>query len=115
MIIQETRGDVSNGRAIQKQLLMSGLEILARKLGSQLEWISCWRVGEKSRQINMVRIDTTKGDIVSVCPLGGSYDGQGGTSRTFHFESTQGRKNGQSISHVIDLGNVQITIAYMSS
>ena len=56
-------GDVSNGRARQKQLLMSGLEMLGLRLGSQLEWISCWRVGRKPIRINMVRLDTTKGDI----------------------------------------------------
>ena len=44
----------------------------------------------------MVKLDTIKEDIFSVCSLSGWDDGQGGTSHTCHFESTHGRKNGQT-------------------
>ena len=32
----------------------------------------------------------------SIFPLGRRNDGQGGTSRTFHFELTHGRENGRT-------------------
>ena len=43
----------------------------------------------------MDRPVTTKGDIFSVFRLDVWGDGQGGTSRTHHFETTHGRKTGK--------------------
>ena len=51
------------GIARQKRLLDSGLDILTRIIGSQLEWISCWHVGINSRRTSMGRPVTTYGEI----------------------------------------------------
>ena len=70
--------------------------MLMWRLGSQSEWISCWRVGRKPTRTNMGRIVITNRDILSIFILGVWDYGQGGTSRTYHFDLDHGRKTGQS-------------------
>ena len=76
---------------------MSGLEMITWGLGSQLEWLSCCKIGRKPRRINMGRPVTTNQNIFFfICSIGG-WDGmQGGTSCTCHFESTHGRETGKT-------------------